>query len=287
MQPDIITTRIATPGDVRKLIAWAEQEGWNPGVEDADMFFAADDSGFFVTCLNDVPVAGVSLVKQNAEHAFLGLYLCKPEFRGNGYGLRAWNAGLESIGERCVGLDGVVQQQENYKRSGFAYLHRNVRYSGSLSTIDSDSPGYETTIRLAGINDLDRITEYDGSIGGLQRREFYNAWLAQNNSRVINLALHNQHIVGIIGLRRCKTGYKVGPWLADNPAIAMTLLASLEQTTHNEPVMIDVPEPNYSSVEILKSLSFSPIFETARMYRGEAPLIDIQRLLGVATFELG
>ena len=31
---------------------------------------------------------------------------------------------------RVVGLDGVVDQQANYQRSGFVLAHRNIRFGG-------------------------------------------------------------------------------------------------------------------------------------------------------------
>jgi hypothetical protein len=33
--------------------------------------------------------------------------------------------------------------------------------------------------------------------------------------------------------------------------------------------------------------SLSPVFETARMYRGEAPNLPLLRIYGITTFELG
>jgi len=34
--------------DVSLAVAWAASEGWNPGVHDADCFYAADPDGFFL-----------------------------------------------------------------------------------------------------------------------------------------------------------------------------------------------------------------------------------------------
>ena len=62
--------------------------------------------------------------------AFLGFYIVKPELRGRGYGLRLWQAGMARLGNRIVGLDEVIAQQENYKRSGFVLAHRNIRFGG-------------------------------------------------------------------------------------------------------------------------------------------------------------
>ena len=69
---------------VALLLQWAEDEGWNPGLDDAVAFHAADPLGFFALEVGGEMVAAISVVKQDASHAFLGLYICKPEYRGKG-----------------------------------------------------------------------------------------------------------------------------------------------------------------------------------------------------------
>lgn len=43
-----IMTRTASGKDVSRLLSWAEMEGWNPGIDDARAFHAADQEGVFV-----------------------------------------------------------------------------------------------------------------------------------------------------------------------------------------------------------------------------------------------
>jgi GNAT superfamily N-acetyltransferase len=57
--------------------------------------------------------------------------MVKPKYRGQGYGIRIWNTALEYLEGRIIGLDGVVTQQENYKKSGFVYACCNVHYEGA------------------------------------------------------------------------------------------------------------------------------------------------------------
>ncbi len=66
------------------------------------------------------------------DFGFLGFYIAAPEARGKGYGWATWQAAMERLAGRTVGLDGVVAQQENYRKSGFELLHRNVRYGGTV-----------------------------------------------------------------------------------------------------------------------------------------------------------
>jgi hypothetical protein len=53
------------------------------------------------------------------------------------------------------------------------------------------------------------------------------------------------------------------------------------------PVFLDLPEPNRAAVELATRYGLSPVFETARMYRGEDPGLPLAKTYGITTFELG
>ena len=274
------------------LLRWAASEGWNPGVDDAALFHATDTSGFFITCVDDSPVAGISLVKHSRDQAFLGLYLCLPEYRGTGIGLATWNHALASVSGHCVGLDGVVEQQDNYRQSGFSYHFGNTRYSGLLrpdlpDKLAASAAPSTAEIRPAITDDCQSIIKYDAMIGGFERRAFINALLTPCNTRQTFLALEDDTIVGMVGIRKCIEGFKLGPLLGNSPAIALSLISSAANIANGESIMLDVPVKNPAAIEIAKSLKLEPTFETARMYRGPAPAITLERLFGVATLELG
>ena len=48
-----------------------------------------------------------------------------------------------------------------------------------------------------------------------------------------------------------------------------------------------MPEPNAEAVALAEGRDLAPAFETARMYTGPAPTIELDQLFGVTTFELG
>ena len=105
---------------VATMLDWAADEGWNPGVGDAAPFHEADPDGFLLGWLDGEPVASISLVRYDPWFAFLGCYIVRPPYRGQGHGLAMWRAALALREDRVVGLDGVVAQQAAYARSGFA-----------------------------------------------------------------------------------------------------------------------------------------------------------------------
>jgi len=113
------TIRPANREELDMVIDWSAKEGWNPGLYDADAFYKTDPKGFFLGFLNDKPIASISAVSYNDKFGFLGLYIVIPEYRDKGYGIRIWNEGIRHLPTQNIGLDGVVSQQENYKKSGF------------------------------------------------------------------------------------------------------------------------------------------------------------------------
>ncbi len=65
-------------------------------------------------------IAIISGVKYNHSLGFIGYYICSPEYRGRGYGLKIFQYALEYLHketpERNIGLDAVPQQVENYQK---------------------------------------------------------------------------------------------------------------------------------------------------------------------------
>ena len=114
--------------EMQLLANWAAAEGWNPGLHDAECFFAADPQGFFIGEVAGSPVGCISAVAYGQEFGFIGFYIVRPEFRGKGYGIQLWQAAMRYLGPRNIGLDGVVAQQANYQQSGFRLAYRNIRF---------------------------------------------------------------------------------------------------------------------------------------------------------------
>jgi Acetyltransferase (GNAT) family len=130
------------PGEIDLALEWAAAEGWIPGLHDGPAFYATDPKGFLVGVLDGEPIACICVVAYDSTFGFLGFHIVKPETRGKGFGLQIWNAGMHYLGDRNVGLDGVPDQQDNYRKSGFALAYSNVRYEGrTIAASDQQAPG--------------------------------------------------------------------------------------------------------------------------------------------------
>ena len=274
-----------TRDELGLAISWAAAEGWNPGLHDAECFYAADPTGFLMGVLDGEPIASISVVKYGRTFGFVGFYIVRPEFRGKGYGLQIWKAGLASLQGRTIGLDGVIEQQENYLKSGFKLAYRNIRYEG----IGDESSVSNIQFNIVPLTSLpiSTVLEYDKPFFPDDRTPFLKGWLSQPDSYAIGLT-HQQTLIGYGVLRICQTGYKIGPLFADTSKFAEAIFLSLRaRVPSGSSFYLDVPALNPHAVALAQRYQMKHIFETARMYAPSAPELPINRWFGVTSFELG
>jgi hypothetical protein len=281
-----LTVRPMRPDDLAVAIDWAAAEGWNPGLDDAGAFLAADPGGFLMAFLGEEPVACISVVAYGEDFGFLGFYICRPAYRGRGYGMVVWQAGIDRLGRRTIGLDGVVAQQASYARSGFILAHRNIRFGGKATASEIADPrlvelGPSRPVGLAG-----SLVAYDRAFFPAPREEFLRAWFTPAGRRTLAFVEENA-VRGYGCIRQCREGYKIGPLFADDAMIAERIFAALTSRLRGAAIFLDVPEPNVAGCHLAGTQGLSPVFETARMYRGSAPALPLDRIFGITSFELG
>jgi ribosomal protein S18 acetylase RimI-like enzyme len=259
---------------------WAAAEGWNPGLDDAAPFFAADPDGFLVGEVEGRPVATISLVRYGAAFGFLGFYIVHPEHRGQGYGRAMWRAAM-ALGEgRNIALDGVVAQQPNYRRSGFVYAYANERHEGIGG---GTAPAGLTPIAAVPFDVLDA---YDARMFGCARTTFLKSWIAQPHAAGL-ARVQDGALSGFGVIRQCRCGFKIGPLFADDATSAELLFDGLAARCPSAPIFLDVPRPNAAALALVRARNMHAVFETARMYTQGDPGIPVSHVFGVTSFELG
>jgi hypothetical protein len=282
------------PDKIRRLksfefplaVEWAAKEGWNPGLSDAEVFFNTDPDGFWGAFDKQGLAAVISAIQYSSDFGFVGFYICRPDRRGSGLGYRLWKAVLDDSVLKTIGLDGVIDQQDNYRKSGFEFAHRNVRYGGVVKA-DIETPDDLFVLKVDDIAIVDAF-EQTCDLFPESRIEFLRGWIG--NDKHTALALKGP--MGIRGygvMRPCLDGHKIGPLFAQNTQDAQTLFAALAQSREDQSakVFLDVPEPNQAAIDLATAYGMVSEFETARMYRGPAPKLDLDMVFGISSFELG
>lgn len=267
--------------DLDVAVDWAAAEGWNPGIDDAEAFHGIDPAGFLMGWLGAEPATAISVVRHSDDFGFLGFYLCRPDLRGQGHGWATWQAGMAHLGARVVGLDGVPDQEENYRTSGFALAHRAHRFVGPV-----DGRAH-AGITIASLSDMADILTLDLGISGTPRTAYLSTWVQPTASRQTMLLRRDGAIAALGTIRACRDGHKIGPLFATTSQDALALIESLVDAVGARNIAIDVPEPNGPARALAESLGLVPVFACARMYRGAALARDLSRIWGETTFELG
>jgi hypothetical protein len=281
MKDDSFRVRTMSPEEVALAVDWAAAEGWNPGLTDASCFAAAAQGGFLLGDLAGAPAAILSVVNYDEHFSFLGFYIVRPDLRGRGFGLRIWQAGMARAGSRAIGLDGVVAQQDNYRKSGFVFAYNNVRYGGWVAPLVEATP---TTVSLSEVS-FDLIARDDATVFPAARPTFLNTWVAAPG-HVGRALIRDGRLVAWGVIRPCRTGRKIGPLIADDRDAAEAVFAALVGPAGGQ-VFLDVPQPNDAAVALATAHGFAAVFETARMYSGPIRPVSLERVYGVTTFELG
>lgn len=275
-----VVIKNATFIEIDYLLKQADIEGWNPGLSDTYPFFAIDPNGFFIGKLNDQPIGCISAVAYDQNYGFLGFYIVSSKYRGLGYGLKLWNQALLHLGDRTIGLDGVVAQQENYKRSGFKLFYNNIRYGGKISGAKSKALKSVKSIPF------ETLLNFDRSIFGLDRGSFLKSWIQMPNAYGL-AKLTNHCLEGYGVIRECVHGYKIGPLFANSYEIAEEIFLALTFPFKDNEFFLDVPQVNKEGVLLAEKHGLKKVFETARMYKGEPLLQELSKIFGVTTFEVG
>jgi hypothetical protein len=137
---------------------------------------------------------------------------------------------------------------------------------------------------------LDEVLAYDQRAFPARREAFLWAWLTMPGHTALGL-MRNGRLAGYGVVRPCCQGSKIGPLFADDDDAAHALFHGLCQAAPSSakggPVYLDVPVPHAGAVRLAEFHGMRPVFETARMYRGPAPEIDLGRVFGITSFELG
>ncbi|WP_211829272.1 GNAT family N-acetyltransferase [Kistimonas asteriae] len=271
------------------LLKWYQDAQWNLGLNDLDTFSATETAHFFVGLLNGNIVSCIAATIYQAHYAFLGYYFVEPDsLRGRGYGIQVWDYACEELehkGIQGIGLDGVIEQIDNYAKKGFvsAYLHQRHAYEVNGSEVCAIPISTKPPSRS-------ELIAFDAQYISEPRPSFAHAWLTVDPTRKhATIRASNGSITGYAAIRQATEGYRLGPVYALNPNDAVDLINSLcVGLPKGTPVYLDIPQANTKRQVLIDSLHLVPIeFDCMRMYKGRAPSVNLDEIFAVTSLEMG
>ncbi|MGH8435843.1 MAG: GNAT family N-acetyltransferase [Pseudomonas sp.] len=286
-----LVIRNMTRSELDELVGWAAREGWNPGLHDAELFWATDPEAFIAADLDGELIGGGAITSYNGEFGFMGFFIVRPEYRGQGLGNALWHARRERLLARLrpgasIGMDGVFAMQDYYAKGGFVFSHRNLRFRAEISERPATSRVDDQDIVPLAIFPFDQVLDYDRTCFPAARPTFLRGWIAQPDALALGCRREGR-LSGFGVVRRCGEGCKIGPLFADDTLAANALYSHLAGFAAGGPLFLDAPEYNCAAMELVQQQGMLEVFGCARMYLGPPPALAHERVFGVTTFELG
>jgi len=275
-----------TRDELNVLVEWAAHEGWNPGLDDAEVFWATDPEGFVAAEIDGELIGGGSIVAYEKSYGFMGFFIVRPEYRGHKLGDYLWHERKRRLlarldADAAIGLDGVFKMQDYYARGGFRFVCRDLRFEG----LGMDLPQPKHVIEASALP-FDSIDAYDRRHFPAPRSKFLQQWIDRPGGHAV-AAVDGDEIRGYAVMRPCRTGYKIGPLFAANANVAESLLVAVASRAPGEPIFLDVPEINDDALALVARYGMRVVFGCARMVLGPIPKLPDAEIFGVTTFELG
>jgi len=281
-----LVIREMTRAELDTLVEWAANEGWNPGNNDAQIFWDTDPEGFVAAEIGGELIGGGSVVSYGGRFGFMGFFIIRPDHRGQGFGRRLWFYRRNLLISRLkvpavIGMDGVFDMQGFYTRGGFVLFNRDLRFEG----VGVAATPTDMLVDLRAVS-FAEVSRYDAAHFPAPRERFLKAWIAQPNSRALG-AVEDGMLRGYGVIRPCRRGFKIGPLFAADSDVAEALFCGLGDIAPGEPIFLDVPGNNPQATALARRHGLREVFGCARMYYGPQPVLPYREVFGVTTFELG
>lgn len=277
--------RDATPADLPAIAALREAAGWaaHPwalravvGQPYATCVVAVDDS--------DQPIAVGSGIDYRPI-GFIGNMIVAEAHRRRGIGsaiLDAVSRWLEAAGCRRLELNATSEGRPLYERHRFSSTGDSA--TARIGREVALAPDASVVVRAAARTELDALAAFDRPRFGGDRRPLLAELLSDAGTSFL-IAERGGELVGYAGMRH--EGPRVGPFLADDPTAAETLLAAAFRHLAAVELRLNLPPGNVAGAAWLRGLGVSVEPWDGRMARGPAVPRRPETLYGMTVGALG
>ncbi|UTF52236.1 GNAT family N-acetyltransferase [Natronosalvus rutilus] len=272
----MLEIRPLTANDLDDALALSTQAGWNQLPADWERLLTCCPAGCFAGTVDDELVATTTVITygvdgNGADVSWIGMVLVDEAHRGQGFGSRIFEHGLEYARENgggLVGLDATHLGEPIYRNYGFERVEPVFRWQGTLprpeDLADEQEPRHdkETIERLTPPN-VDAILEFDRRHVGVDRSTLLEKLCAESEVRGF-YSRTSTGIKGYVIVRPGRTHWQIGPLVAAEPSVIDPLLRAVSADFPGETVIVDSPERDATTTS-LETFGLSRERELVRM----------------------
>lgn len=261
--------RGASESDIGAIRSLRESVGWSAHDWALRATMEPPDARCLLVISGDDRIVGVGSGISYGALGFVGNMVVDEEHRGRGVGsavLEGVIDFLEGRGCRRLELFATAAGRPLYAGHGF-----ELTDPSALVAVPRDAvPGTDAEVRIEEATDIQALLAYDAPRFGGDRRNLL-AMMRADRQRPLLVAQFGDRIGGYLWLRT--DGPRVGPFVADEPAIAGALLrAAFVRAPEAADLTLNLPMSNLPGVTWLRALGLALEPWDGRMARG--PEID-------------
>jgi GNAT superfamily N-acetyltransferase len=264
--PDGLHMRDATLADLPAIVALRESAGWSAHEWALRFVLTAPEARCVVVEDAGGEIVGVGSGVGYGPLGVVGNMIVAEEHRRRGVGRAVLDAVMDDLharGARRLELYATVEGRPLYERAGFGFIEPGSRAEVARSAPLAPDSALTVEEQAA---DATEIAGYDAPRYGGDRSSLL-AFMTADPSRPMLVARRDGTIVGFAWLRT--DGDRLGPFLADAPRVAATLMAAaFERLPKAADLTINLPMSNSDGVGWLRSLGVEPDPWDGRMALG-------------------
>jgi GNAT superfamily N-acetyltransferase len=281
--PRTLDLRDATPDDLPAIARLREEVGWAVHPWALRAVIGRAGARCVLVTAEDDTTAGVGSGIAYGELGFVGNMIVAPAHRRRGIGsaiLAAITTWLEGRGCRRLELNATSEGRPLYERHGFASTGRSATATLHRDLL-REAP---MDVRPATMEDAEAILAYDRPRFGADRGDLLRM-LLDDPEHPFLVSERRGELDGYAGVRTDPP--RLGPFVADGPEIAASLVAATFERTDTPSLRLNLPPGNRPGTEWLRSLAVPIEPWDGRMARGEALPRREETIYGMTVGALG
>jgi GNAT superfamily N-acetyltransferase len=283
--PATLTLREATADDLPAISALREAVGWAVHAWALRIVIEEPTARCVLAVEPDGTLAGVGSGITYGPLGWVGNMIVAETHRRRGVGsavLEDITTWLAASGSTRLELYATPEGRPLYERHGFRSAGESaIGHVGRDTTLERDP---SVTVRWADAADLPVLAAFDAPRFGGDRSAVVERFVRGPRSGVV-IAERDGGLVGYAGL--VPDAGRIGPFMADDPAVAETLVAEAFTHITGDELRLNLPPGNQAGIAWLRGLGVQTEPWDGRMFRGEPVPRRDETIYGIAVGALG